>query len=57
MLTGLPVTPILCTKIHASKVYEVPYGFGVAYLTYLNPKPGIRGTLRVLGSVSNIPKP
>jgi hypothetical protein len=41
------VTPILCTRIHASQVYEVHYGFGVVYLTYLNPKPGIRGTLRV----------
>ena len=42
-----PVTPILCTRIHASQVYEVHYGFRVVYLTYLNPTPGIRGTLRV----------
>ena len=45
-----PVTPILCTRIHASQVYEVHYGFRVVYLTYLNPKPGIRGTLRVSGA-------
>ncbi len=36
-----PVTPILCTMIHASQVYEVHYGFRLVYLTYLNPKPGI----------------
>ena len=45
-----PVTPILCTRIHASQVYEVHYGFRVVYLTYLNPTPGIRGTLRVSGA-------
>ena len=45
-----PVTPILCTRIHASQVYEVHYGFRVVYLTYLNPQPGIRGTLRVSGA-------
>ena len=44
-----PVTPILCTRIHASRVYEVHYGFRVVYLTYLNPTRYMRYTTGIRG--------